>query len=74
MFEFIESKLVAADIARRKFIEKLVDEKGATFTEYIILIAIIAAVVLVCANLIGGAIKGKANEAANVIGSASFSG
>ena len=74
MFDFIESKLVAADIARRKFIEKITDEKGATFTEYIILIAIIAAVVLFCANLIGGAIKNKANEAANVIGSASFSG
>lgn len=74
MFDFIESKLVAADIARRKFIEKLTDEKGASFTEYIVLIAIIAVVVVFAANVVGGAIKNKANEAANVIGSASFSG
>lgn len=74
MFDFIESKLVAADIARRKFIEKLTDEKGASFTEYIVLIAIIAIAVVLAANVIGKAITNKANDAANVIGSASFGG
>jgi len=72
MFDYIENTLINADIYIKKLFEKINSEEGASTAEYIILIAIIALAAIAAVNLVGNAVKGKASEAAGVIGSANF--
>lgn len=73
--EAVENALVRADFAvkegARSVKQTLAEEKGS-MVEYIIIVAVVASVAIIVMALLGGAIRQKGQDAADLIQNATF--
>ena len=73
--EAVENALVRADFAvkegARSVKQTLAEEKGS-MVEYIIIVAVVASVAIIAMALLGGAIRQKRQDAADLIQNATF--
>ncbi len=78
MLRKLDSLLINASIkanhAMDSLNDRMTDEDGAPMIEYIIIAAVIAIAAGVVINRLMGSVQDKGQEAANIIGTASFNG
>lgn len=78
MLKKLDSMMIHASILAGHAVdsvkERTTDEDGATMIEYIILAAVVAIAAGIIINRLMGATQAKGDEAANIIGTASFNG